>query len=196
MALRKLCKYCGKAYKAKSDTQICCSDVCGFLLTKKEETDKKKKWICIVCGNEFTRRRKNQQHCSDKCKDIIDIENNKVGEFIILNRDNFTCVYCGRSPVEDGIKLHLDHVIPISKGGESNAANLVTSCHNCNLEKGNRIINSDKILQTIKIRNKKNNIPDGQLFKNRAFKNRIGTLVDKTNINPSKFSKPHSSEGE
>jgi hypothetical protein len=55
----------------------------------------------------------------------------------ILRRDNFKCVYCGRG-VSDGVRLHLDHIIPFSKGGSSEADNLQTLCEECNLGKSNR----------------------------------------------------------
>lgn len=57
----------------------------------------------------------------------------------ILKRDNFRCVYCGRSPAtEVRIKLHVDHIIPWSKGGETEENNLETLCEECNLGKSNK----------------------------------------------------------
>ncbi|MGW3674658.1 HNH endonuclease [Streptomyces sp. NPDC005166] len=41
-----------------------------------------------------------------------------------------TCAYCG-APAE-----HLDHVVPISKGGADAAHNLLPACAPCNLSKG------------------------------------------------------------
>lgn len=35
----------------------------------------------------------------------------------VLKRDNFTCKLCGIS-AKDGAKLHVDHIIPVSKGGK------------------------------------------------------------------------------
>lgn len=56
----------------------------------------------------------------------------------VLNRDNFRCVFCGRSPATDlGVKLHIDHIIPFSKGGKSTIENLQTLCEDCNLGKSN-----------------------------------------------------------
>lgn len=49
----------------------------------------------------------------------------------ILRRDNHACRYCGRAAPD--VKLHIDHVIPVSLGGaEKDPANLVTSCAECN----------------------------------------------------------------
>lgn len=53
----------------------------------------------------------------------------------VLTRDNLTCKLCGRS-VEDGIMLHVDHIEPVSKGGETTMENLRILCADCNLGKG------------------------------------------------------------
>ena len=64
----------------------------------------------------------------------------------VLDRDNFRCVFCGKSPATDiGIKLHIDHIIPFSKGGKTTLDNLQTLCQECNLGKSDK----DKIGQNI-----------------------------------------------
>ncbi len=50
--------------------------------------------------------------------------------FLVFRRDQFTCIYCGRSGV--GIKLEVDHKIPVSKGGNNILDNLQTLCYDCN----------------------------------------------------------------
>jgi len=56
--------------------------------------------------------------------------------FFIMQRDNFKCTKCGRSPATDSkIILHIDHKIPWSKGGKTNIENLQTLCSDCNLGK-------------------------------------------------------------
>lgn len=50
----------------------------------------------------------------------------------ILQRDGFRCVLCGRSQLEDGVKLEVDHIVPISKGGKTERSNLRTLCQDCN----------------------------------------------------------------
>jgi len=54
----------------------------------------------------------------------------------ILARDNYTCQYCGATPVRQ--ELTLDHVLPRSRGGKSTWENVVTACKKCNGRKGNR----------------------------------------------------------
>lgn len=54
----------------------------------------------------------------------------------ILTRDNYSCKKCGSSPAKESkVKLHIDHIIPWSKGGETSIENLETLCDKCNLGK-------------------------------------------------------------
>jgi hypothetical protein len=56
----------------------------------------------------------------------------------ILQRDKFSCKKCGRSPSKDqNVILHVDHIIPWSKDGETVIENLETLCEQCNLGKSN-----------------------------------------------------------
>ena len=58
--------------------------------------------------------------------------------FKIMKRDNFKCKYCGKSPaIDPEIILHVDHIKPWSKGGETTFENLQTLCSVCNIGKGN-----------------------------------------------------------
>ncbi len=53
--------------------------------------------------------------------------------FQVLQRDNFTCRACGRSPAREiGVILEVDHVLAWSRGGETILANLQTLCDRCN----------------------------------------------------------------
>lgn len=59
----------------------------------------------------------------------------------VLSRDKFKCVRCGSSPATDlTCRLHIDHIVPFSKGGKTVLENLQTLCEKCNLGKGNRHI--------------------------------------------------------
>lgn len=56
--------------------------------------------------------------------------------FLVMQRDNFKCCICGASPAKDpSVELHIDHIVPWSKGGETTMDNLQTLCSKCNLGK-------------------------------------------------------------
>jgi Homing endonuclease associated repeat/HNH endonuclease len=60
--------------------------------------------------------------------------------FKVLQRDNFSCRQCGRSPATVlGVVLHVDHISPWSKGGETILENLQVLCEMCNLGKSNLV---------------------------------------------------------
>jgi len=59
--------------------------------------------------------------------------------YSILKRDNFKCRFCGTSPaIKPGVILHVDHIIPVVKNGETTPENLQTLCSDCNYGKGGK----------------------------------------------------------
>lgn len=70
--------------------------------------------------------------------------------FAVFARDNFTCRYCGKQ--SDSVELHIDHIIPISKGGSNDESNLVTSCVPCNLGKSNTLLEQAAPNETDRLR--------------------------------------------
>jgi len=48
----------------------------------------------------------------------------------ILERDNFTCQYCGRTAPD--VMLEVDHKISLADGGDNSPENLIASCTACN----------------------------------------------------------------
>lgn len=74
-----------------------------------------------------------------RLKSYVRIRNQNVVRFCrenIYKRDRHTCQYCEEifSPKE----LTLDHVLPVSKGGQKSWTNIVTACRDCNQKKGNK----------------------------------------------------------
>ena len=61
----------------------------------------------------------------------------RISSFIrrrVIERDGLTCVYC-----DDDLRdqeVHLDHIIPESKGGPTTVDNLQVTCRRCNITKG------------------------------------------------------------
>ena len=61
----------------------------------------------------------------------------QVTNTFLFARDRYRCQYCGRTGAELKPReaLTRDHVIPMSRGGTNEWANVVTACSPCNLRK-------------------------------------------------------------
>jgi 5-methylcytosine-specific restriction enzyme A len=55
----------------------------------------------------------------------------------VLERDRSQCQSCGKS--DQQARLHIDHIIPLAKGGTNDLSNLHTLCQDCNLSKSDRL---------------------------------------------------------
>ncbi|MGB0757460.1 MAG: HNH endonuclease [Patescibacteria group bacterium] len=69
----------------------------------------------------------------------------KKVRFEVFKRDKFTCQYCGRKSPD--ILLHIDHIEPVSKGGDNDIINLITSCQECNLGKSNNQLSDNSVIE-------------------------------------------------
>jgi len=49
----------------------------------------------------------------------------------VFSRDAFRCKACGRG-ADNGVKLTVDHIIPVDWGGTNDMTNLLTLCEDCN----------------------------------------------------------------
>ncbi len=74
----------------------------------------------------------NQYHNKNQRKLMTKTLRNKI-----MKTDNYTCQKCGKY-MPDEIGLHIDHIIPISKGGKTVESNLQVLCSKCNGHKSNR----------------------------------------------------------
>ena len=105
------CLDCGHKYLANG---------CDILLRK-----------CPACGITNKRQRNSTINIKRNTRTISD----KL-RYQVLKRDNFKCCACGASPAkEPSVELHIDHIIPWSKGGETTLENLQTLCSKCNIGK-------------------------------------------------------------
>jgi hypothetical protein len=65
--------------------------------------------------------------------------------FEIFKRDSFTCQYCGKQSPD--VVLHVDHIMPVSKGGKNTLINLITSCIDCNQGKSDKELSDDSAVK-------------------------------------------------
>ena len=87
----------------------------------------RKRWA--VKNKEWSRRNTALRRASIK---IGKVEWNTLVDRL-LERAAGRCEYCGRNC---GASIEIDHVLPISLGGTSDAENLAVCCRNCNASKG------------------------------------------------------------
>lgn len=55
---------------------------------------------------------------------------------LVTERANHRCEYCRTTSRLTGMALEIDHILPLSRGGDSSAANLCLACRRCNAYKG------------------------------------------------------------
>lgn len=68
----------------------------------------------------------------------------KKVRFEVFKRDSFKCQYCGESAPD--VVLEVDHIVPVSKGGENDTSNLITACKDCNRGKSNIELDDDSTI--------------------------------------------------
>jgi DNA-directed RNA polymerase subunit RPC12/RpoP len=66
----------------------------------------------------------------------LDYYNVTVNRLKVFERDEYKCYNCGRQLTR--FTATLDHIQPISKGGDNSLDNLKTACLHCNSRRGNR----------------------------------------------------------
>ena len=57
----------------------------------------------------------------------------------LVKRQNGKCGICGKQLPEDLTEVHIDHVFPVTKGGDNNIGNLQAAHRSCNVAKGARV---------------------------------------------------------
>lgn len=144
MTTEKKCKHCGKTFTVKNYWHECCSKNCRDKYSKKKHQKNQQLYnkACAWCKKTFTTNSSHAKYCSDKCLKLSrPIASYKL-RFAILYRDDFRCQYCGATP-QDGIKLHVDHIIAKKNRGTDEITNLITSCEICNKGKKDIILSEN-----------------------------------------------------
>jgi len=81
----------------------------------------------------------------DKCRDIAARRRalkrgatvDPVSRAVVFDRDAGRCHLCGKKV--NPKHWHLDHIVPLSQGGEHSYRNVAVSCPFCNMSKGAKI---------------------------------------------------------
>ena len=150
------CSGCGRHYRKAVKGQRYCSESCSPTAYAWAPMTR----ICIECSNVFDAG-KWQRTCSTECRDAVSrrgIRKSKAARraressatikvfdpIAVLERDRWTCKLCGaRTPrtirgTTDPMAPELDHVVPLSVGGEHSMENTQCACRRCNIAKGSK----------------------------------------------------------
>lgn len=100
-------------------------------------------------------RQKNPDKCNKLSKEQYAVKNamrrarlqNAGGSYTkedikrIYDSQNGKCLYCS---IEVGNKYHIDHIVPLSRGGTNSPDNICIACIQCNLEKSYKLLSEWK----------------------------------------------------
>jgi len=159
------CAECGKAFDAVFKNNYYCSKQCNNRAKERRRTEKrraeraKEVLKCIVCDVELpVTARRDKKFCSPECAGSARFNTNRasrrlritvggeeqlVTRVAIYERDNWVCQLCMK-PIDrtlrypEPMSASLDHIVPLSKGGENSAENFQASHLVCNISVGNR----------------------------------------------------------
>lgn len=132
------CKGCSATFTVGArEPRLFCSPACRYAHTYPRQ--------CVDCGTEFVAMSARQTWC-EGCQgkyrrdhlrrraraswDRLDYELRNAYVALIRMRP---CTYCGATGKDRA--MHVDHAIPLSRGGSDEWHNLVPACEPCNLEK-------------------------------------------------------------
>lgn len=158
------CAACGTSLIGKKAIAKTCSVACNHAVLAARR--KAQKWdgvdpsrSCVQCSTSMIGRRPHAQYCSRVCKTAASTARREqdgrgriksVGRRTktrkkiavsdirrLLNRQHYRCFYCSD---QFGSRYHLDHVVPLSRGGQHSIGNIVGACVSCNSSKKDRFI--------------------------------------------------------
>jgi 5-methylcytosine-specific restriction endonuclease McrA len=126
--------------------QYACKE-CGIVFTP-EYGSKRRTFCCELCSVRYSRRedKKGQARNHVERARRAGVAYERFGAREVLERDNWTCYICGQSTPKELRGTHgdnapeLDHVVPITRGGEHTRANVRCACRRCNNQKGTKML--------------------------------------------------------
>lgn len=166
------CAQCGNIFVSRYK-RLCCSYTCdmryGYEKYYYNKSNNKRK--CRLCGNEFNIKLRSKEpiaFCSDDCKKESErqkkrdaklnrdkrIRKNLKDHIVskrVFMRDGLRCKICGKKLRMDKQVPHplaptIDHIIPLSKGGEHSYLNVRSAHFQCNTKRGANSTGNDQLL--------------------------------------------------
>ena len=151
------CKNCDKPFISSNKGKKYCSETCyrDYYLRSPIKRN------CVVCGKEYDFIFDDGFNvvCSKECQKELNRESHRNSKHIrrirkatafvehvstvkLFKRDRKRCQLCGKKlnlkrPVPHPLAATIDHIIPLSKGGEHSYRNTQLACFKCNCAKSN-----------------------------------------------------------
>ncbi len=100
-------------------------------------------WIMVnIENNKYNNSLSHENTNNLSEREIYRITANKIKvmpgiRWQVFKRDNWRCVACGQR-ADNNVILHIDHILPRSKGGKDEISNFQTLCETCNTGKSNK----------------------------------------------------------
>lgn len=115
---------------------------CGKQVAIKEQISLLTDWLLALIDKEEAVNENSEKKPTLNSTDFNKLADKKIHvmpalRWQVFQRDHWRCLSCGRTS-EDGIILHVDHIIPRSKGGQDHLDNYQTLCEICNIGKSNK----------------------------------------------------------
>jgi hypothetical protein len=148
------CKRCGSI----TQQPMYCSDRCRHISNGTVSDFDKVHRECLECGSLFTARFEQNTYCTAVCSRrrnnrkasamrrarMRDVARHYFDPVDVLRRDGWRCHLCGiRTPEKlrgtyQPNAPELDHIVPLSVGGEHSPTNTACACRKCNLMKAGK----------------------------------------------------------
>lgn len=135
------CERCGTIFTPKQSASLFCSRLCSRRVTyARYRTQRVAAAAAWARANPEMRRAIAAQYKAARRAweqlnpDSVGVDSREWRK--LVRRYRHRCAYCGGN---DG-GLHMDHVIPLSRGGRHAIGNVLPACQGCNLSKGAKLV--------------------------------------------------------
>lgn len=142
----KQCLNCNALFTPVRNWQKNCSNVCSYTrrnnLRKRDITNH---GSCARCGKSLEHKKSHAIYCSKTCVSMDHSFKHRAKtrtqgtarRKAIYERDEGQCYLC-KQPVSFK-NFELDHLLPVSRNGDSSPQNLAVSCMSCNRRRGTKL---------------------------------------------------------
>ena len=135
------CQRCGATFKPKQSASVFCSRLCSRRATyaryRKQRVAAAVAWgranpeLRAAIAAQYKAARRAWEQLNPGSVGVASREWRRL-----VRRYRHSCAYCGGN--QGGI--HMDHVIPLSRGGRHAIGNVLPACQACNLSKGAKLV--------------------------------------------------------